>query len=398
MIASVVAFVDIYRPKYAFLENVKGMAYGPETNNVLAHVISALVGMGYQTRTFALDAWNYGSAQSRSRIFISIAAPGLTPVLEPPHTHSHPENVVSASLGKLPNGLRFNSRYSSQTPFNYVTAEEAMRDLPATDGRISCLAFPDHRMSIYLSNLHRIQIASIPRFPRGNTFVLAVKEGYMPQAQIDAFDWSSSIKSSLSARGWQRVKRGTLVPTIMTEARPSDGINGTVLHWDDERLLTVMEVRRAQGFLDEEVLLGLPREQWKIVGNSVARSVALALGVSLREAWLKNDDKTAFDITSTRRIEIGRQVSNLSAGLPINKRNTLQSSPASQYDNQKVDRSHEYVTVRETSISDTVSLPVHTTNSPSRIITRETTVSEVTITTATTTTIVHRQSISSPEL
>jgi len=49
-----------------------------------------------------------------------------------------------------------------------------------------------------------------------------------------------------------------------------------------------MEARRAQGFPDDEVLLGTPAEGWKLMGNSVARTVALALGLSLREAWLKN--------------------------------------------------------------------------------------------------------------
>ena len=102
MVASVVSFVDFYRPSYALMENVKGMASGQDTNNVLAQVICALLGMGYQVRTFGLDAWNFGSPQSRSRIFISIAAPGTEPMPEPPHTHSHPETVTSASLGRRP--------------------------------------------------------------------------------------------------------------------------------------------------------------------------------------------------------------------------------------------------------------------------------------------------------
>jgi hypothetical protein len=47
----------------------------------------------------------------------------------------------------------------------------------------------------------------------------------------------------------------------------------------------LLEVRRAQGFLDDEVILGKPAQQWHIVGNSVARQVALALGMAVREAW-----------------------------------------------------------------------------------------------------------------
>ena len=288
MVASVVAFIDFYRPKYALMENVKGITAGPDTENVLALVISALVGMGYQLRTFALDAWSFGSSQRRSRVFISVAAPGMTPLPEPPHTHSHPENVVSASLGKLANGLRASSRYTSQTPFEHLTAEEATKDLPPTDGRITCIPFPDHRMSKPLSTLNRVQLSCIPRFPGGCTFIIAAKMGYMPQAQMDAFDWSNEMRNKDNSRGWQRVRRGRLMPTILTAARPDDGVAGICLHWDQERLLTIMEARRGQGFPDDEVIVGVPREQWKIIGNSVARPVALALGLSLRKAWLIN--------------------------------------------------------------------------------------------------------------
>ena len=77
----------------------------------------------------------------------------------------------------------------------------------------------------------------------------------------------------------------------MTAPRPDDGAGGTCLHWEDHRLLTIMEVRRAQELPDYEVLIGSPLEQWKILGNSVARSKALALGVSLRTAWLANTAK-----------------------------------------------------------------------------------------------------------
>jgi hypothetical protein len=51
-----------------------------------------------------------------------------------------------------------------------------------------------------------------------------------------------------------------------------------------------METRRAQGFPDHEVIVGCPANQWKIVGNSVARTVALALGLSLRQAWEQQDE------------------------------------------------------------------------------------------------------------
>jgi hypothetical protein len=52
-----------------------------------------------------------------------------------------------------------------------------------------------------------------------------------------------------------------------------------------------MEARRAQGFPDEEVIIGRPADQWKIIGNSVARQVALALGMQIRVALLANSSR-----------------------------------------------------------------------------------------------------------
>jgi hypothetical protein len=46
-----------------------------------------------------------------------------------------------------------------------------------------------------------------------------------------------------------------------------------------------METRRAQGFLDHEVIVGYPSQQLKIVGNSVDRKVAFAMGLSMKESW-----------------------------------------------------------------------------------------------------------------
>lgn len=289
MVASVLSFIDFYRPKYALLENVKGMATGGVKNSVLAQVICVLVGMGYQVKTFALDAWSFGSPQSRSRIFISIAAPGLIPLPEPPHTHSHPENVIGGSLGTTANGLRTSARYVTPTPFKFISSAEATMDLPPTDSRTACIPFPDHRMSRNLSILNSIRVSCIPRFPGGATFLSACKVGFMPQPQLEAFTWDNKICAGRSSTAWQRVRRNKSMTTVMTQPRPDDGVNGTCLHWDEHRLLTIMEVRRAQGFPDREVILGLPAEQWRIIGNSVARPVALALGMSLRKAWLAND-------------------------------------------------------------------------------------------------------------
>ena len=284
MVASVVSFIDFYRPKYAVLENVKGMASGGEDQSPLAAVTCALVGMGYQVRTLALDAWSFGSPQSRSRIFISVSAPGLAPLLEPPQTHAHPEDIVGGSLGRTANGLRTSARYVVPTPFEYNSAIDATKDLPPTDALLTCIAHPDHRISRPMSVLNRNLVSSVPRFPGGHGFLSAYKLGLMPKAQIENYTWDNQMRAGKASKSFSRIRRDRLIPTILTVPKPEDGVTGTLLHWDDHRMLTILEVRRAQGFLDREVIVGSTASQWKIVGNSVARPVALALGISLRNA------------------------------------------------------------------------------------------------------------------
>ena len=292
MVASVVSYVDFYRPKYAFLENVLGMAkcgVNGKTENVFAQVICALVGMGYQVRPSTLDAWSFGSPQSRTRLFISIAAPGLTPLTDPPQSHSHPGGIPGRSLGKTANGLPLGSRYWDLTPFEYVTIGEATRDLPVNaDAKTTSISFPDHRVTRSFSALNQTKISCVPRFPRGMSFVKAARRGLMPPPQMEGFDSQHKLRTSAVSRSWQRVNPEALISTVTTCCQPEDGISGSWVHWNENRTISVMEVRRAQGFPDHEVIVGSPTMQWKIIGNSVARPVALALGMSLRAAWLAN--------------------------------------------------------------------------------------------------------------
>ncbi|KAL8658922.1 MAG: hypothetical protein Q9226_000713 [Calogaya cf. arnoldii] len=296
LVASVVAFVDFYRPKYVVMENVLGMANcGPKRagqGNVFAQVLCALVGLGYQLRPMILDAWNFGAPQGRTRLFISAAAPGLIPLARPPPSHSHPDTVIGRSLGKTANGLSFGSREWEPTPFEYVTIGEATKDLPENiDARTACIPYPDHRVTNNLSALDNVRLRCVPRFPPGQTFVKSSAEGWQPPPQMAAWHWDSKIRGSITSMAYQRAKCNALLPTVTTTNQPGEALTGSALHWDAHRCLTVMEARRAQGYPDDEVIVGTPSMQWKIVGNSVARQPATALGVCLREAWLANGSK-----------------------------------------------------------------------------------------------------------
>ena len=284
-IASVLSYIDFYRPLRHTFENVLALAKGDE----FSQMICALVGMGYQVQQCLIDAWTHGSPQSRERMFISITAQGLTPQSKPPHTHSHPVHLTNRSFGLLADGTAFGGRTWPVTPFEYVTIGEATADLPYNhDGLVLFPAHPYHQMSANINPVRRMELSYVLRFPRLDTIVQARERGELPQALIDADEkfWANKIRSRSGSAAMQRVHPDALLPTLSTKCTAEDGILGRVVHWDAQRLLTVEEARRAQGIPRREVIVGSPSQQWKIIGNGVARHVAIALGVSLRFACM----------------------------------------------------------------------------------------------------------------
>ncbi|KAK7533282.1 uncharacterized protein J3D65DRAFT_670486 [Phyllosticta citribraziliensis] len=264
MVASVAAFIDFYRPKYALLENVVTMAH----SDVFPQLLCCLVGMGYQVSTSMVDAWSHGSPQARSRLFIYISAPGLAHQQPPALTHSHPPqyNSRARALGRShANDGKFGERDFTPTPFKFASAAEAMDDLPwIGDGRVqTCISHPSHRNLQVETVRYRQLISHIPINPPGSSAMSAIGSGAMPEPVKDWYlTKRSDLKSYKGSNAYRRV-----VGDELTNAR------------------------RAQGFPDHEVIIGSPLEQWKIVGNSVARTVALALGATLREAWLSSSEQ-----------------------------------------------------------------------------------------------------------
>ncbi|KAL2072424.1 hypothetical protein VTL71DRAFT_11767 [Oculimacula yallundae] len=310
LVASVASYVDHYRPKYGILENVLSMAQKGDgrDEDIMSQLICTIVGLGYQVRLCVLDAWSCGSPQSRGRLFLTFAAPGLTPMEHPELSHSHPPNVNSRSLGKLANGQAFGSRRSGPTPFEWVTVEESLADLPDLgDGATyQCITRPDHVMAGSLTEQLRGRVEVIPTQPRGMSFRKAWNggQGVMTLEERTLFPpvlRKDGIMASMhkpTSKSYSRVDPKAVFPCMTVRLNVADAVMGRALHWDQNRMLTAMEGRRIQGVPDHEVILGTASEAWKILGNSVNRNVSLAWGLSLREAWLANGP-VIYGTTST---------------------------------------------------------------------------------------------------
>jgi hypothetical protein len=79
---------------------------------------------------------------------------------------------------------------------------------------------------------------------------------------------------------------------------PWSRVTGRVLHYCEERVFTNLEAKRVQGFFDSDVLVGSATKVYRIIGNSVCRQVAFALGGKLAEAVRKGPQGTGTGVIS----------------------------------------------------------------------------------------------------
>ncbi|KAJ6783981.1 hypothetical protein PWT90_07644 [Aphanocladium album] len=317
LVAAFASCVDLYRPKYGILENVVGIIQkrSNRDQDVFSQLMCALVGMGYQARLFFLDAITCGSAQVRSRVFIVFAAPGWALPDAPLQTHSYQPNVKNFTLGRLPTGEPMAEReIAACTPFEHKSASQATAGLPAIyDAKPDiCIPFPDHRVvSSTNTKTMRNRVRLIPKFPYGmdfsqawygrrGTHPRAAGRGVLTRSERELFpatrEGASMSSTAMGSNAYSRLQPDLPMPTIVTNSTPGDAKQGRTIHWSENRCLTVMEARRAQGFPDEEIILGSKKKQYKIVGNSVAREVSLALGTVVADAMLRSYGQNFRDL------------------------------------------------------------------------------------------------------
>ncbi|KAF5181015.1 Cytosine-specific methyltransferase [Thalictrum thalictroides] len=96
-------------------------------------------------------------------------------------------------------------------------------------------------------------------------------------------DYALSFKEGKSLKPFGRLWWDETVSTVVTRAEPHNQI---ILHPLQDRVLTIRENARIQGFPDYYRLMGGVKERYKQVGNAVAVPVAQALGYALGMAYL----------------------------------------------------------------------------------------------------------------
>ncbi|KAJ4837570.1 hypothetical protein Tsubulata_038149 [Turnera subulata] len=305
MILAFLSFADYFRPKYFLLENVRNFV-SFNKGQTFRLTLASLLEMGYQVRFGILEAGAYGVSQSRKRAFIWAAAPEetLPEWPEPMHVFAAPELKINLSDSSYYAAARSTT---NGAPFRAITVRDTIGDLPAVGNGASetnmeynedpvswfqkkirgdAVALTDH-ISKEMNELNLIRCKKIPRRPGADWRDLPEEKVRLSTGQlVDLIPWC--LPNTASRHNQWKGLFGRLdwdgnFPTSITDPQPMGKV-GMCFHPEQDRIVTVRECARFQGFPDSYKFAGNIQHKHRQIGNAVPPPLAYALGVKLKEA------------------------------------------------------------------------------------------------------------------
>ncbi|KAI3878506.1 hypothetical protein MKX03_023956 [Papaver bracteatum] len=297
--------IEFLKPSYILMENVVDLLQFSQ-GFLARYALSRLVSMGYQVRLGIIAAGSFGLPQFRQRVFLWGAQVGkkLPPYPLPTHecvvTYGVPTDVtldlkkplfLVDALRDLPgveNGENRDSMPYVLLPENdfqrYIRMNRAGEGLNAS--------LYDH-IPLELNTYDYQRVCRVPREKGAFFFHL----GGVIKGADDKWDWDPNrpreylapekplvpdyaltFNGGKSDKPFARLWWDETVSTVVTRAEPH---NQAMIHPIQDRVLSVRENARLQGFFDYYQLCGDVREKYIQVGNAVAIPVAKALGYAL---------------------------------------------------------------------------------------------------------------------
>ncbi|XP_057448958.1 putative DNA (cytosine-5)-methyltransferase CMT1 [Lotus japonicus] len=313
--------IDFLKPKYVLMENVVDIL--KFAGGFLGrYAIGRLVAMNYQARMGMMAAGSYGLPQFRMRVFLWGARPSqkLPPYPLPTHEVVS-RGFVPAEFEEIT--VAFNKKETCELA-NALLLEDAISDLPpvandesrdernyGTSPRTEFQKYIRLSKSEIVNNMaaakskpqrklydHRPlklnkddydRVCQVPQKKGANFRDLrgvlvkdnkAVWDPSIPRVLLDSGkplvpSYAMSFVRGTSTKPFGRLWWDEIVPTVVTRAEPH---NQAILHPTQDRVLTIRENARLQGFPDCYKLSGPVKQRYMQVGNAVAVPVALALG------------------------------------------------------------------------------------------------------------------------
>ncbi|KAJ8765298.1 hypothetical protein K2173_011995 [Erythroxylum novogranatense] len=305
MILAFLSFADYFRPKYFLLENVRNFV-SFNKGQTFRLTLASLLEMGYQVRFGILEAGTFGVSQSRKRAFIWAASPGevLPEWPEPMHVFAVPELKITLSEGSQYAAVQSTA---GGAPFRAITVRDTIGDLPAVGNGASKMnleynddptswfqkkirgdmaVLTDH-ISKEMNELNLIRCQHIPKRPGADWRDLPDEKVKLSTGQmVDLIPWClpNTAKRHNQWKGlFGRLDWEGNFPTSITDPQPMGKV-GMCFHPEQDRILTVRECARSQGFPDSYRFSGNIQHKHRQIGNAVPPPLAYALGRKLKEA------------------------------------------------------------------------------------------------------------------
>nr|WDW19225.1 DNMT protein [Humulus lupulus] len=332
MILAFLSFADYFRPKYFLLENVRNFV-SFNKGQTFRLTLASLLEMGYQVgyvllltmetkllptisflhiiyiadvRFGILEAGTFGVSQSRKRAFIWAASPEevLPEWPEPMHVFAAPELKISLS-----GNLQYAAARSTANgaPFRAITVRDTIGDLPPVGNGASKtnLEYEDEPISWFqkkirgnmavltdhvskeMNELNLIRCKKIPKRAGADWHDLPDEKVKLSTGQmVDLIPWClpNTAKRHNQWKGlFGRLDWEGNFPTSITDPQPMGKV-GMCFHPEQDRILTVRECARSQGFPDSYQFSGNILHKHRQIGNAVPPPLAYALGRKLKEA------------------------------------------------------------------------------------------------------------------
>jgi DNA (cytosine-5)-methyltransferase 1 len=279
-------FADTLRPRYIVMENVPGMLSMDE-GKIVAEIMKTFPLLGYKASLAVLQAGYYGLPQNRWRVFIIAALEGEAFPAFPEPTHEFPRTTVFGAT-KYKNCIMHPPKEKDLfwLPKNTVTVGDSISDLPAIDNGARCnqLEYSSASFSQYQESLRDgskyvydhvcpnhggimyQRICAIPKRPGAGW--ISLPDSLKPKNLVRHGD--ERYPNRFGRLHWE----GNF-NTILTRPYP---YWGRFIHPEQNRVLSVRECARAQGFSDAIRFAGSMTDQYKQIGNAVPPVLAESIG------------------------------------------------------------------------------------------------------------------------
>ncbi len=285
-------FVEYLKPKVILMENVTGIL--TLSNGVaITSLIESLNSIGYTTKLYIIQCGSFGLPQNRWRVFLLGHENGKQ-INFPNPTHLFHKTVFSG-MNKWKKNI-VSSSFSNENLFSdslavTTTVEDAIGDLPydPETNVDSKSYYTKPASSIYQQVLRNTQLDYTYDHATNKVERITLERfRHIPPGggwQDLPYDLQpknlKSYDSTSFASRYGRLKWSNTFTAIVTKPEP---YWGRFIHPENDRLLTVRECARAQGFPDSFIFSGSISSRYKQIGNAVPPIVSRLIGEKISEA------------------------------------------------------------------------------------------------------------------